>query len=301
MELVVLRMETATFAEQAVAVSRSSIVLGMHGSALIMAAFLRRGSILVELFPFGVPVENYTPCVDDFLRAYPFVVPPPRFRELTMHLYYVSVGTVLRYKTLAQELGLIYIAAVNDDPESTVAHPHRPAELGGIAHLPEAFRDKIRRSRTIPAHTCCSDPYWLYRIYSDTTVDVGAVMARLAMTVRERANAARHGERPAAEAGDLDLAPSRVTGDLVCDYLSLEGRATLRVSFSPVWDAAWRDGLVYLIHVEELRKEWITADPLIVLQGSGIAPRPFGIWVRARVAGVTGPFSRRYQCSPDIP
>ena len=61
----VLRMETATFAEQAFAVSRSSIVVGMHGSALIMAAFMRSGSILVEIFPFGVPVDNYTPSVDD--------------------------------------------------------------------------------------------------------------------------------------------------------------------------------------------------------------------------------------------
>lgn len=189
---------------------------------------------------------------------------------------------------------------MNDDPESTVGHPDRPAELGGIAHLSKAFQDKIQRSRTIPAHTCCSDPHWLYRVYSDTTVDVGAVMARLATAVRERTHAvARNGELLAGKPVAVDLAPSRVTGDLVCDYLRLQGQATLRVSFNPVWDTAWRGGLVYLIYVEELRKEWVSTDPMIVLQGSGISHRPFGVWIRTRVAGVTGPFSRRYQCSPD--
>ena len=67
-----LRMETATFADQALAVSRSSIVVGMHGSALIMAAFMRSGSILVEIFPFGVPVDNYTPSVDARSKAQTF-------------------------------------------------------------------------------------------------------------------------------------------------------------------------------------------------------------------------------------
>ena len=37
------------------------MVIGMHGSILIMTMFCRRGTVFLELFPFGVPPENYTP------------------------------------------------------------------------------------------------------------------------------------------------------------------------------------------------------------------------------------------------
>ena len=41
--------------------SAADLAIGMHGSMLIMAMFLKPGSGLLELFPFGVPAENYTP------------------------------------------------------------------------------------------------------------------------------------------------------------------------------------------------------------------------------------------------
>jgi hypothetical protein len=31
---------------------------------------------------------------------------------------------------------------------------------------------QVERTPYVPLHQCCNDPYWLYRIYSDTRVDV---------------------------------------------------------------------------------------------------------------------------------
>ena len=60
----------------------------------------------------------------------------------------------------------------------------RPPELnatrlkGGLGHLSEEARTNITEARFVPKHLCCEDPAWLYRIYSDTIVDViGKVVA----------------------------------------------------------------------------------------------------------------------------
>ena len=56
-----VRNEDLSFAEQIKVLRRAVIAVGMHGSLLIMGLFLPPGSILIELFPFAVPSENYTP------------------------------------------------------------------------------------------------------------------------------------------------------------------------------------------------------------------------------------------------
>lgn len=56
-----IRMEDMHLGQQ-VAILRSSVIaIGMHGSALILSMFLPPGAILVELFPYAVPADNYTP------------------------------------------------------------------------------------------------------------------------------------------------------------------------------------------------------------------------------------------------
>jgi protein O-mannose beta-1,4-N-acetylglucosaminyltransferase len=57
----ILRMETHSFREQLEVLGRTGVAIGLHGSVLIMSMFLPPGAILVELFPFAVPPENYTP------------------------------------------------------------------------------------------------------------------------------------------------------------------------------------------------------------------------------------------------
>jgi protein O-mannose beta-1,4-N-acetylglucosaminyltransferase len=56
-----VRNEDHSFEEQIKILRRARIVVGMHGSILVMAMFCRRGTVFIEMFPFAVPSEHYTP------------------------------------------------------------------------------------------------------------------------------------------------------------------------------------------------------------------------------------------------
>ncbi|KAJ3316060.1 Protein O-linked-mannose beta-1,4-N-acetylglucosaminyltransferase 2 [Boothiomyces sp. JEL0838] len=58
---VFVRNEDYSFEEQIKILRKARIVIGMHGSILVMAMFCRRGTVLVEMFPYAVPSEDYTP------------------------------------------------------------------------------------------------------------------------------------------------------------------------------------------------------------------------------------------------
>ena len=154
--------------------SRAVLAVGMHGSLLIMAAFLPPGAALLELYPFGVPAENYTPYRT--MAGLPGPAPPllGLSRAMLMQCYGV---------TLTPGMNLRYAAWVNTDEARSQSHPDNPPHLGGLAHLTPAERTKVgcwrrglwRRvaylsaqiidAKTVPPHVCCSDPAWLFRIY----------------------------------------------------------------------------------------------------------------------------------------
>ena len=134
-----ISLETHSTAEIVNAISRAMLLVGMHGSLMIFAMFLPPGAIILELFPYGVDPERYTP-----------------------------------YKTLANihRLDLIYRSWRNTDRSKTVTHPDRPQDLGGIHHLSAEQQAIIGDSVEVTQHLCCSDPAWLFRIYQDTVIDL---------------------------------------------------------------------------------------------------------------------------------
>jgi protein O-mannose beta-1,4-N-acetylglucosaminyltransferase len=73
--------------------------------------------------------------------------------------------------------GARYVSWSNTIEANSVPHPERGADGGGIAHLAASLQAKIRRVKTVPLHRCCTDPYWLYRIYQDTVVEIDEVCA----------------------------------------------------------------------------------------------------------------------------
>ncbi|EPZ31561.1 hypothetical protein ROZALSC1DRAFT_28183 [Rozella allomycis CSF55] len=139
-----LRMEDNSLEEQINILRTALIAIGMHGSMLIMSVFMPPGSILIELYPYAVPSENYTP-----------------------------------YKTMSNIKGidLVYSAWENKHQENNRPHPERPSHHGGIRHLSKEEQDKILNTITVPLHTCCTNPYWLFRIYQDTIVDIREIIS----------------------------------------------------------------------------------------------------------------------------
>lgn len=117
-------------------------IIGMHGASLVLGSFLKPGSILIELFPYAVNPENYTP-----------------------------------YQTLAgiPGMSIIYHSWRNTDKDRSVSHPEYPPEEGGIRHLPEEIQAEIMDQDEVPLHSCCNDPSWLFHINQDTIVDVEKV------------------------------------------------------------------------------------------------------------------------------
>lgn len=136
----VVRMEDMELKDQALIIRNSILVIGAHGSALILGMFLPAGATLIELFPYAVPAHNYTP-----------------------------------YKKMCELDGgsrLTYRSWVCGREEDVVAHPERAPSGGGIIHLEPEEQKKIKETPTVPEHLCCSNPYWLYRIYQDTKVNI---------------------------------------------------------------------------------------------------------------------------------
>ncbi|KAI1297162.1 Protein O-linked-mannose beta-1,4-N-acetylglucosaminyltransferase 2 [Halotydeus destructor] len=130
------------------------LLIGMHGSALALAMFLEQGSSVIELFPYAVVPERYTP-----------------------------------YKTICQLQNVNYFAWVNENISNTVTHPDFPRELGGISHISDDEKVSIAEATEVPEHLCCDDPNWLFHAYQDTKVDIEplrTVLARVQISNQSR-------------------------------------------------------------------------------------------------------------------
>ncbi|XP_068201718.1 protein O-linked-mannose beta-1,4-N-acetylglucosaminyltransferase 2-like [Palaemon carinicauda] len=122
--------------------SEAVLVIGVHGSALILGMFLPPGSVMVELWPYGID---------------PSAAPV--------------------FKTMCELDGfdVIYIPWTNEDLHSTVYHSNYASYYGGLEELPKEDQDKVIKSLSAEKLTgleCCDSTEWLFRIYQDTNVNV---------------------------------------------------------------------------------------------------------------------------------
>ncbi|MBN3305531.1 protein O-linked-mannose beta-1,4-N-acetylglucosaminyltransferase 2 [Amia ocellicauda] len=155
MKTITVSLDEHSFADIVQIISKASMLVSMHGAQLVTSLFLPRGAIVVELFPYAVNPEHYTP-----------------------------------YKTIASLPGmdLQYVAWQNTKEENSIAFPDRPWDQGGIAHLEKEEQDRILKSKEVPRHLCCRNPEWLFRIYQDTSVDIPSLLEVLRQTVKSKPN-----------------------------------------------------------------------------------------------------------------
>lgn len=119
-------------------IQETNLLIGMHGSAMILAIFLLQGSSILELFPFGIQPD------------------------------YVSPTKAL---SSLPDVNYNYKAWVNKDENNTKTHPEYPKLLGGISHLPLSEQEDISKTKLVPAVECCHNPLYLFRMFQDTIVD----------------------------------------------------------------------------------------------------------------------------------
>ncbi|XP_029445235.1 protein O-linked-mannose beta-1,4-N-acetylglucosaminyltransferase 2 isoform X2 [Rhinatrema bivittatum] len=153
MKTITVSLEDHSFVDIIRLISNASMLVSMHGAQLVMSLFLPRGATVVELFPYAVNPEHYTP-----------------------------------YKTLAilPGMDLQYVAWQNTAEDNTVAYPDRHWDQGGIAHLDKMEQERIIKNKEVPRHLCCRNPEWLFRIYQDTKVDISSLIQIIRQTVKSK-------------------------------------------------------------------------------------------------------------------
>ena len=244
-------MEHNDFREQVLILSRTALAIGLHGSIMIMGIFLPPGAALIELYPYAVPSDNYTP-----------------------------------YRTMAnlEGMALGYAPWENQHEDNNIAYPSRDRLLGGIAHLPEEQQQKILTSKTVPVHVCCEDPYWLFRIYQDTIVDLGEILDLSVKTMQ----IARE-KRTIKDETKLLKAP-QIEG--------VKCAGSTATSITITWERPWNGAPAssYSIWVHQLFKE-LTSEKT-QLEVTGLEPRSeYHFWIRAMHSIDSDPTSPRGEYS----
>jgi len=270
-KVVTVAMETHSLKDMIYLVSKSSILLGMHGSLLSLSMFLPQGSTVVELFPYAINPLHYTP-----------------------------------YKTLTNLRGMDvnYLAWQNMDITKTVPHPERLWDEGGIVHLPEEQQQKIMSSHEVPLHLCCRNAEWLYRIYQDTVVDVDAVISLLKNYDVHGSSSDQH-IVAVSQSTCKQLSPSYVRNITCTADRLVHGLPSLQLSWKPPANIEFINYLEvkYEVWIQEEGEDDYTAWMLTHYQytfTAGIQPDTnYNVWIRCIVDDVVvGPFNNNHvSCS----
>ncbi|KAJ3055011.1 Protein O-linked-mannose beta-1,4-N-acetylglucosaminyltransferase 2 [Rhizophlyctis rosea] len=259
MEVKFVRNEDHSFDEQITILRRAKMVIGMHGSILVMGMFCRRGTVLVEVYPFGVPAHHYTP-----------------------------------YRTMANLPGmaLIYRALEIAEEKNAIPHPERIALSGGLKHLPKDEQEKIKTTKYVPQHLCCTNPYWLYRIYQDTIIPPDDLTAVLDDALKESQELLSAYQRRNWE--ETDLLPTRVR-QIHC----MEGANRKPGELWARWDLPWNGAKVdqWNIVITNTGREYVGGGAVPKLAIGGFKPgEEVELWVRPIVGGFKGEWGAKQTC-----
>eukprot|EP00158_Paraphelidium_tribonemae_P005661 Partr_v1_DN27451_c0_g1_i2_m71638 putative Glycosyltransferase len=255
-----VRLEDMDFREQVAVMKRTKVAFGMHGSALIMAMFMPPGSVLVEGYPFAVPANNYTP-----------------------------------YKTLVRLPGMniAYRAWSNTHEDANVPHPDNDMYTGGINQLSEDERAHVLETKSVPEHICCSNPYWLFRIYQDTVVNIDEVHDLIVDGMHEVDEKDYINSKFAPS-----ILPAKIDANsITCAALISEGRLmSILVTWNTPWNGAKPDSYGVWEHVAY--NEYLTDVNSAHIQNPLYQNNTkLGLWVRTYTAGIKSPYSDRHDCT----
>lgn len=278
-KVITVGVETHSVAEMVAILSKAAVLIGMHGSLLSLAMFLHPGAILVELFPFAVNPDHYTP-----------------------------------YKTLSRLPGMniLYKSWRNVDQSKSIGHPDRPWDTGGIAHLTKEEQERILQSTEVPSHLCCRDPEWLYRIYQDTIVDTDGLVSLISKAMEEREQLLKLGLPITTHQQQHRLHPSQVlemqcdaNPDLVAASIHNLTPPSISLSWQPPWNVQYlkADSIKYEVWIQEQNHDHYTAWILSRTSykfSTGLKPQTnYSIWVRCIMNDhIHGPFNKDHiSCS----
>ena len=256
LEVKFVRNEDLTFAQQIPILRKTILAIGMHGSLLVMGMFLPPGALMIEMYPFAVPSANYTP-----------------------------------YNSMCKLPGmnLAYESWTNTHAASNTSFPDRVAHYGGISHLPTDEQQKIVNTHTVPEHLCCTNPFWLFRIFQDTRVNLPEIEQKVIQGFQGSLDLIQK-----AIDNKAQITPATIT-QAVCKF-DRQGR-TVTLSWEMPWNGTVQgSGMYFSIWSHVHYREFQTEETSIVIKDCDPA-QAHGFWVKPGVrGGVQGSFSKKIVC-----
>ncbi|XP_069504941.1 protein O-linked-mannose beta-1,4-N-acetylglucosaminyltransferase 2 [Ambystoma mexicanum] len=264
MKTITVSLEDHSFNDLVRLISNASMLVSMHGAQLVMSMFLPRGATVVELFPYAINPEHYTP-----------------------------------YKTLATlpDMDLSYIAWQNTEEAHTITYPDRSWDQGGINHLDKAEQERIIKSKEVPRHLCCRNPEWLFRVYQDTQVDISSLIQVIRLTVKSKPG-------PKKQKWTNGLYPGKVRGAKCQATVQGASEAKLTVAWQIPWNLKYlkvRD-VKYEVWIQEQGENTYMPYILSHLNHTFVENiKPFTsymVWIRCIFnKNLLGPFAEVLVCS----
>lgn len=233
-----VQLENLSFNEIIDIMSRTVISMGLHGSALVFTMFMPANSILLEMFPYGVPGENYSP-----------------FRTMSW----------------LPDMQLTYKMWLNRNPTMNYA------QLGirkAIYNLtPEDFRNIISL-KTVPPHVCCGNLPWHVRIYQDTVVDFDEIKLLIEQGIMETLSRASLPKDAIKEISELlEMSRNRVkyVDHKLYPQTSFSGSDKIEmfrliISWVNPWNDLIQHPSLYGIWIEEMFEEITTKDTSLTIE-----------------------------------
>lgn len=269
-----VQLERLDFGEIVEIMSRTVVAVGLHGSALIFAMFMPRRAVLVEMFPYAVPGENYSP-----------------------------------YRTLALLPGvdLAYRLWINRDATTNYA------QIGArhsFDNLKAETLLNILSLKTVPPHVCCGNMAWNVRIYQDTMANVTQLLSLIGDGIRESQEATRRPAKHTLQSTELlEMSRHRVqsiTFDVHAQDAFIGNDAVLMRLLIVKWANPWESltGRVkpsqYGVWVDEFVDEVIVPDGSLFVH-TCVEGSEMNLWIRAyrrdKQTGESlpaGPFSQKF-------
>lgn len=243
-----VQLETLQFSEIIAIMSRTVVSIGLHGSALVFAMFMPRDSVLLEMFPYAVPGENYSP-----------------------------------YRTLSwlPELDISYKMWVNQNVTMNYSQIGTRKKVDSLT--PEDYIG-IVSLKTVPPHVCCGHLPWTVRIYQDTVVDIPAISFLVNEGINEslgnreirRKEIAKLLEMSRNRIKEVEFEINQQKAFAGIDKISMN---RLVISWGNPWANIGSEPSQYGVWIEEMLEEVMVNNPTVKIEACP-AGNEIHIWIR---------------------
>ena len=243
-----VQLETLKFNEIILIMSKTVISIGLHGSALVFAMFMPHDSVLIEMFPYAIPGENYSP-----------------------------------YRTLSwlPELDISYRMWVNKNATMNYSQIGLRKKIDSLT--PEDYVSIISL-KTVPPHICCGNLPWTVRIYQDTVVEPLEIKILIKEAIKESLGSRDKRRKKIAKMLEMSINRVKDVEYIINQQKSFTGNDKISMNQLVLkWENPWKniesEPSQYGVWIEEMLEEVIVNSPAIKIETCPVG-HSINVWIR---------------------